>query len=359
MSSLKLTVRKRVPWGLLVYTLPWGYVFWAPYQYGAGWLEWTVTTLGLLAMLALFLVGATYGEGRRLITGICAAMLLTASGFMAYRPSGGLYFTVVATFVPAAVGGSIGWSMTVLAAVAALFGMEWCLLYLDGSQGAVFPLLIAAAIFISGIGAAFMLRRAGEIQRHDKVSERERIAQDLHDVVGHSLSSLALKAELARRVFHTDPVRALTEISDVERIARRGIEELRGAIQGYFAGDIQAELDRMESVLKAADIHVERRCERLEMPAASERVLALILREAVTNILQHSQATACRLALFQAEGAYQLEISDDGRGGAHEEGIGMRSIRTRAEALGGTTVWTSTVGTQLRVSLPICGSEAA
>ncbi len=62
------------------------------------------------------------------------------------------------------------------------------------------------------------------------------------------------------------------------------------------------------------------------MPPAKERVLALIVREAVTNILRHSQAKKCRLALFRAEGAYRLEIADDGRGGTHEEGIGMRSI---------------------------------
>jgi two-component system sensor histidine kinase DesK len=77
------------------------------------------------------------------------------------------------------------------------------------------------------------------------------------------------------------------------------------------------------------------------------------VREAVTNVLRHSRAKVCRLALFRAEGAYRLEISDDGCGGVHEQGVGMRSIRTRAEALGGTAVWTSAAGTRLAVSLPI------
>jgi two-component system sensor histidine kinase DesK len=93
------------------------------------------------------------------------------------------------------------------------------------------------------------------------------------------------------------------------------------------------------------------------MPPATERVLALIAREAVTNILRHSQARACRLALFRAQDAYRLEISDDGCGGGHAEGVGMRSIRTRAEALGGTAVWISGTGTQLSVSLPISAVE--
>ena len=103
-------------------------------------------------------------------------------------------------------------------------------------------------------------------------------------------------------------------------------------------------------------MRVERRYEPLEMPPAKERVLALIVREAVTNVLRHSKARACRLAL-RAEGAYRLEISDDGRGGTHAEGVGMRSIRTRAEALGGTAVWSSAIGTQLSVSLPMSAME--
>jgi two-component system sensor histidine kinase DesK len=301
----------------------------------------------------LFLAGLTYTESRRFATGICLALLLVSVGFLAYRPSGGIYFPVVATFVPPAVGGSIGLSMMLLSALAAVFGLEWYTLYLDGSQGAIFPLFVLGQLFLSGVGVTFVYRQTREIQRRDKASERERIARDLHDVLGHSLSSLALKAELARRVFHTDPGRALMEISDVERIARQGLEDMRGAIHGYHSGDIYTELDRVESLLKAADVTVQRRCEYLEMPPATERVLALIVREAVTNILRHSQAKMCRLALFRAEGAYRLEIADDGRGGRHEEGVGMRSIRSRAEALGGTAVWISTTGTQLSITLPI------
>ena len=357
MSSQRLTVRKPVPWGFLVWTLPLAYVFWAPYQQRAGWFEWTATILTLLVVLALFLAALTYDEYRKFVASICVALLLIAIGFLAYRPSGGLYFPVAAAFVAAAVGGRVGWSMTIVAAIAILFGGEWGLLYSDGSQGAFFPLFVVAQIFVSGIGAIFAVRQTRELQRRDKTSERERIAKDLHDVLGHSLSSLALKAELARRVFHADPQRALAEISDVERIARQGLEEMRGAVHGYYSGDVYAELNRVESLLKAANINVERRCEDLDMPPAKERVLALIVREAVTNILRHSHAGACRLALFRAEDEYRLEISDDGRGGTHEEGVGMRSIRTRAEALGGTAVWSSAVGTRLSVSLPISALE--
>jgi len=357
MSSHPPTVRKPVPWGMLVWTLPLAYVFWAPYRQGAGWLEWTATTATLLVVLALFLTALTYDEQRRLVAGICVALLGIAVGALAYRPAGALYFPVAAAFVAPALGGRVDLSIALLFAMAVLFGAEWTMLYVDGSQGPYLPLFVAAQIFISGSGAIFAVRQTRELQRRDKASERERIAQDLHDVLGHSLSGLALKAELARRVFRTDPERALTEIGDVERIARQALEDVRSAIHGYHTGDIHAEIDRVESLLKAADVSVQRRIDNFEMPPAKERVLALIVREAVTNILRHSQARTCRVALFRADDAYRLEISDDGRGGRHEEGIGMRSIRARAEALGGTAVWSSAIGTRLSVSLPISALE--
>jgi two-component system sensor histidine kinase DesK len=359
MSSHPLIVRKPVPWGFLIWTLPLAYVFWAPYQLRAGWFEWLATTLTLATVLALFLGALTYTEQRSRVAGICVALVVIAIGFLAYRPSGALYFPVATAFVPAAVGGGIGLSITIVFAIAVLFGVEWGLLYLDGSQGVYLPLFAAVQIFVSAIGAIVAVRQTRELQRRDRTSERERIAKDLHDVMGHSLASLALKAELARRVFETDPERARREISDVERIARQGLEDMRGAIHGYYAGDIYAELDRVEQLLKAANIAVERRCEGLEMSPAKERVFALIAREAVTNILRHSQARVCRLALFRTADAFQLEISDDGRGGNHEEGVGMRSIRTRAEALGGTAVWSSALGTHLSVSLPVAAMEHA
>lgn len=359
MSSFAPADRTRIPWGYLVWTLPLAYVFWDPYRQSASWLEWAITALTLVAVLALFLTALTYPENRRLTAAVCVAVLVVAAGFLAYRPAGGLYFPVAAAFAPQAVAGRRGLSAAIVAAIAALFGAEWLALHADGSQGVLLPLFVAFQIVVSGVGGIVGVRQRREQQRADRAGERERIAKDLHDVLGHSLSSLALKAELARRVFHSDPERALHEIGEVERVARQGLEEMRNLVHGYHSGDIYAELDRVEALLKAADIGVERRCEQLEMPQAKERVLALIVREAVTNILRHSGASSCRLALFRAEGAYRLDVVDNGRGGALDEGVGMRSIRARAEALGGTAVWTSGDGTRMSVSVPVAAVERA
>jgi two-component system, NarL family, sensor histidine kinase DesK len=208
-----------------------------------------------------------------------------------------------------------------------------------------------------GGGTTFVARRERAVERIHRITERERIARDLHDVLGHTLSSIALKSELARRLIDRDPKRALAEIADVERISHEALDEVRQAIHGYHAGDIHSEFERVKSMMQAAGVVVEQRCESVNISAEQERVLALVLREAATNIVRHAHAKHCRLALSEGNGAYRLEVSDDGSGMRNNEGIGMRSIRTRVEALGGTASWNSKLGTELVVTVPITPPE--
>src|SRR5262245_32458615 len=118
MSSHPLNVRKRIPWGALIWTLPLAYVFWAPYQQHAGWLEWSTTAATLIVVLVLFLAGLTYAEHRRIVGGVCLVILLIAIGSLAWRPSGGIYFPVSAVFVAPAVAGGIGVSMALMSIIA-------------------------------------------------------------------------------------------------------------------------------------------------------------------------------------------------------------------------------------------------
>jgi len=207
MSSHPQTTAKRVPWGYLVWTLPLAYVFWAPYQHGTGLLEWAITALTLVAVLTLFLTGLTFDHDPKVVAYICVALLVIATAALAYRPAAGLYFPVAAACVAPAMAGRVRGTLALVALIAALFGAQWSLLYLR-SEGPVLPLLVTGQILVSGVGALFAVRQQQELQRREQVNERERIAKDLHDVLGHSLSSLALKAELARRVFYSDPARA-------------------------------------------------------------------------------------------------------------------------------------------------------
>ncbi len=175
-----------------------------------------------------------------------------------------------------------------------------------------------------------------EIEHLARVAERERIARDLHDVLGHTLSVVILKSELASKLIGNDPDRAANEIRDVEQISREALAEVRNAIGGYRAGGLEAELVRAASTLKTAGVAAECQSVHVSLSPAQETVLALAVREAVTNVVRHARARRCLLRLEQVDGNCLLEIQDDGCGGSQGEGNGVRGMRERVEALGGT-----------------------
>jgi len=151
-----------------------------------------------------------------------------------------------------------------------------------------------------------------------------------------------------------EPERAGKEIREVEQIARQALTEVREAIRGYRSRGLAAELAMAKSTLETAGIAVQ--CEApstLEIPALQEGVLSLAVREAVTNVVRHSQARSCRLQLEQGNGSCRLEVGDDGHGGNSLEGSGLRGMRERVEMLGGTMTRTTEPGTTLTITLPL------
>jgi two-component system sensor histidine kinase DesK len=199
------------------------------------------------------------------------------------------------------------------------------------------------------------LRKANEeIEHLAKVAERERIARDLHDVLGHTLSVITLKSELAGKLMERDPQRAAKEIGEVEQISRQALSEVRDAIRGYRSQGLAAELAQAKSTLETAGLTVQ--CDAattLTLPAVQESVLSLAVREAVTNVVRHAQARTCRLRLEQQNGSCRLQIQDDGRGGFDAEGNGLRGMRERVEMLGGTLSRNTEAGTTLTITLPL------
>jgi two-component system, NarL family, sensor histidine kinase DesK len=186
-----------------------------------------------------------------------------------------------------------------------------------------------------------------------KVAERERIARDLHDLLGHTLSVIVLKSELASRLSATQPERAAEEIRDVERISRDALAQVRAAVRGYRSAGFESELRQAREALETAGIAVEARVEQPHLSAMQESVFALALREAVTNIVRHAHASMCRLSLRQNGGFCELEIADNGQGGALEEGSGLSGMRERVEALGGILERDGSHGTLLRIRVPV------
>ena len=194
-----------------------------------------------------------------------------------------------------------------------------------------------------------------EIEQLAKTAERERIARDLHDVLGHTLSLIAIKSELAGRLLASDPERTGRELVEIRATARRALTEVRQTVSGYRSQGLEAEMQQATAALAAAGVTVTSRPASLpRLPAQQEASLALIVREAVTNIVRHSEARSCAMAFHADAQETVLEIRDDGRGCAGPEGNGLRGMRERVRDLGGTLEVRSGVsqGTTLHIALP-------
>jgi len=192
------------------------------------------------------------------------------------------------------------------------------------------------------------------------VAERERIARDLHDVLGHTLSVVVLKAELAGRLIHrqdpNDHARAAAEIADVERITRTALAEVREAIGGYRTRGLGAEIEAARLTLDAAGVTLMVDAEATStanLNAPEEIALSLALREAVTNIVRHSRATNCHLRFITEANQRRLVIEDNGQHATGREGNGLRGMRERIESLGGRLLLERDHGTRLLIELPL------
>jgi len=179
-----------------------------------------------------------------------------------------------------------------------------------------------------------------EIARLAVADERARIARDLHDTLGHSLTLIALKSELAGRVIRDDPDRALGEIYDVEHAAREALASVRETVTGYRTPTLAAELTDARRTLAAASIDTEIDGTDVPLSPAIDAVFAWTVREAVTNAVRHSGATRLRIRIRQSGDWATVEVSDDGRGPASGpeasiEGTGLKGLAERIHALGG------------------------
>jgi two-component system sensor histidine kinase DesK len=247
-----------------------------------------------------------------------------------------------------------------LITVGSIGAVECLFLHITGWEmfyAALFPMIIGAGntFFAERNRMNRRLRKANEeIENLAKVAERERIARDLHDVLGHTLSVITLKSELAGKLIDRDPERARKEIGEVEEISRKALSDVRDAIRGYRSQGLVAELANAKTTLETAGLAVQ--CDAattMKLPAVQESVLSLAVREAVTNVVRHAQARTCRMRLEQQNGSCRLEIQDDGRGSSNGEGNGLRGMRERVEMLGGTLRRNTESGTTLTITLPL------
>jgi two-component system, NarL family, sensor histidine kinase DesK len=279
-------------------------------------------------------------------------------------------------------------SLAVLAAGSALLvlalGREWLVLfvYVSISSGAALPLRLArwtipaasalmsalalivsdgteyvSALLIPALLGGFAMTGIRELIRttielreaRARVAqlaaneERLRLARDLHDLLGHSLSLITLKSELAGRMLPAHPDKAAQQVADIEQVSRQALVDVREAVTGYRRPRLAAELAGAQLALTAAGVTAELPAEPdlTGVPEESESALAWALREAVTNVVRHSGARRCTVGLLRRQTldgpTFELSVEDDGSGGSGKDpGNGLTGLTERLEKAGGT-----------------------
>ncbi|MGV9773979.1 sensor histidine kinase [Streptosporangium sp. NPDC003464] len=188
--------------------------------------------------------------------------------------------------------------------------------------------------------------------------ERLRFSRDLHDLVGHSLSAIAVKSEVAAKLSKVDAERAAGEMDEVRGLAREALKEIRTAVRGYRTVDLDAELRSMTAVLEADGIRCTLEAPGGQVPEELGTLLAWVVREGTTNVLRHSSATRCRIAIAIRDGAAVLEMTNDGvRTVDGRGGTGLIGLSERVAAMGGTvTAGAGGAGEfRLRAMIPLEG----
>ena len=197
---------------------------------------------------------------------------------------------------------------------------------------------LASAAFAALLDTVAELRRTrAELARVAVAEERERFSRDLHDLLGHTLSVMVVKAQAVRRLAAQDPDAAAEHAADIERIGRQALVDVRQAVDAMRAPTLAEELDGARRALAAAGIETTVE-ESVAAPPAADEVLAWVVREGATNVLRHSGASACRIALTDLGGQVALTIADDGVGGPSTPAFrsgGLEGLRDRVASAGG------------------------
>jgi len=318
-------------------------------------LDWLLATGTLLVFLPLYFLGH-WLHGRKTLWVIGAILLLGL--LMAPRNAAAVsLFIYAAGFVGKLGRPSLG--LRYLAGIIALLALEAWFVGVPQyawTWGILFSLIVGGInihFCEVGRGQAKLQLAHEEVERLATMAERERIARDLHDVLGHTLSLITIKSGLAARIAEKEPARAEQEMREIEDISRTALADVRRAVKGYRFLSLGAEMAKAKIALAAAGVELETSTGPYDLSSEVESAAALALREAITNIVRHAAAHSCRVAYRQEGGEFRLKVLDDGRGGEAAEGSGLSGMRERVSALGGTVERDGSHGTRLTVVLPV------
>jgi two-component system sensor histidine kinase DesK len=340
---------------------------------GHAWWAVVLAVCGLLAFVGTYLAlvfrhtGRSYSPAtvRALLAGVfvlATCLALTMGG----------PWLVLFVYVAVSAGAALPARQTAVAIPATVGAMLLVSTQTDNDTGFV-PSLIVPALLggFAMVGVSQLVHTMRELREARATvatlaanEERLRMARDLHDLLGHSLSLITLKSELAGRMLPDDPGRAAEQVQDIERVSRQALTDVREAVSGYRRLTLSGELAGVRTTLAVAGIGARLPAEVPEdlpgmLATESEEALAWSLREAVTNVVRHSGARSCEVALAPRrtlDGLFlQLTVEDDGQGaGAAPKGNGLTGLCERLDKAGGTLeVRSSRSGLTLSMRVPL------
>jgi two-component system, NarL family, sensor histidine kinase DesK len=301
--------------------------------------EGTVVALGLLPVIAIALLA---GGAPTSFAALFVYFVAAAGGRLPPRAG------VAVTLVTALGVGIAGW--------------------IHGDEGGAIAATVLTIVSIGVLMAAFgRIARANrelratreELARLAVSEERLRIARDLHDLLGHSLSVIALKTELARKLVGREPDRAAAELDEIQSVTRTALAEVREAVQGYRRLALADALESAQAALTAAGIDCELADDDVTLPADVDAVLAWAVREGTTNVIRHSGALHCAIRVRTDGDRAAVEIQDDGRAAPSTgRGSGLDGLRERAQRLRGELDAGALPegGFRLRLTVPLAGA---
>lgn len=291
----------------------------------------------VLAVAAAAVALVVTGRVRVLLPVLAALIVLAAMQGEGWQTVWG----VLAIVSPAVLR---GWRLLV-AIAAATAGVAVSIAVIEGvgdayllSVGGTLLSGITTTSFLRLIEAVEQLRRTREeLARAAVADERARMSRDLHDLLGHTLSVMVVKAEAVRRLAARDPEAAAAHAADIEEVGRAALADVRVAVDQMKTLSLAEELDGARRALDAAGIRTSVTAAPPEVPDIAGQALAWVVREGATNVLRHSGAASCRFELTEDSGEYRLAVVDDGVGGPPEaeRSGGLEGLRQRLRAVDG------------------------
>lgn len=357
-------------WLMLVWSI---WIFLTPMYQTSRFPNWLWPTIASYAIFLVLFYRAHYRSRHQVLW---CAFGIGALGFALtpLNPGAQSYMIYACAFIPLAVAPRP--AVLLMLGLMSLYATEWLWLafppiYIVTVVAIAIAVGLMNVVFMHKVRADAALRLSHEeVRRLAALAERERIGRDLHDLLGHTMSLVALKSDLAGKLLQRAEsiearAAAQREIAEVTRIAREALAQVRAAVTGIRAAGIAAELVSAKLLLESDGIAFEsgvdpRWLDGGALPSAAETALAMTVREAVTNIQRHARARRASIALETVGEEAVLRIVDDGRGGAIVPGNGLSGMRERIEAVGGRLRIDAGKGegTRIEVRVPLAADAA-